>query len=126
VRLYFPKVKVALGLATVLPAIAPEMSAQVTGRVYLEKESYTVGEPLIFTLEIKNAGKEAIQLYPRVPGQGLGNFSFSMQRAAGQNPGPACGAAWNLPENSADPPRTERRWHLHLRMAPGFLVARRA
>lgn len=102
-KLYFPKVKVVTGLATVLLAIAPEMLAQVTGRVYLEKESYAVGEPLMFTLEIKNSGKEPIQLYPRVPGQGLGNFSFSMQKAAGENPGRSCGAAWNLPENSADP-----------------------
>jgi HEAT repeat protein len=103
VKVHFPKVKLALVLTTVLLAVAPEMSGQVTGRIYLEKESYAVGEPLIFTLEIKNATREAIQLYPRVPGQSLGRFSFSMQRAAGGNPAPSCGATWNLGENSADP-----------------------
>src|ERR1700730_8621138 len=79
------------------------MLAQVTGRVYLEKESYAVGEPLMFRPEIKNSGKESIQADPIEPGQGLGNFSFSMQKAAGENPGRSCGAAWNLPETSADP-----------------------
>ena len=103
VKMYFPKVKLAVGLATILLAIAPGMSGQVTGRVYLEKESYAVGEPLFFILEIKNSGKDPIQLYPRLPGQSLGNFSFSMQSAAVEKPGASCGAVWNLAESSADP-----------------------
>jgi len=89
VKVYSPQATLAVGLATLLLAISPELSGQVTGRIYLEKESYAVGEPLVFTLEIKNASREAIQLYPRVPGQSLGKFSFSMQRAAGENPGPS-------------------------------------
>ncbi len=97
------KVSLTFGLAAVLLAIAPEMSGQVTARISLDKESYTVGEPLFFVLEIKNASKEAIQLYPRLPGQNIGNFSFSMQRTTGENPGPSCGANWILGENSADP-----------------------
>lgn len=78
------KVSLTFGLAAVLLAIAPEMSGQVTARISLDKESYTVGEPLFFVLEIKNASKEAIQLYPRLPGQNIGNFSFSMQRTTGK------------------------------------------
>lgn len=102
-KVFPPNIRPAFVLATVLLAVVPEMAGQVTGRVYLEQESYAVGEPLFFTLEIKNAGKESIELYPRVQGQSLGNLSFSMQRVTGDKSGPSCGASWNLGENSADP-----------------------
>ena len=91
----------ALWLGAILFVLAPQASGQVTGRVYLEKETYGVGEPLFFGVEIKNAGTVPIQLFPKMPGQQLGNFSFSMQRAG--NSGASCDAVWNLLQDSADP-----------------------
>ena len=97
----FPLRPFSLGFLAFVFAISPEILSQVTGRLYLGKDSYIVGEPLMFSIEIKNATGESIQLYPNLPGQPQGNFSFSMRRT--DKPGSSCEAVWNLPAGGADP-----------------------
>jgi hypothetical protein len=47
-------------------------SAQdMQGRFYSEKDSYIVGEPMLFNVEMKNAGKEVVYLNAKNPGKCL-------------------------------------------------------
>ena len=57
----------AVVLLTVCFAITS--SAQVTARFYLNKDTYSIGEPLTFTLEIKNSTPDSVYLFPKVPGK---------------------------------------------------------
>jgi hypothetical protein len=97
VKRYFFSVKATIGLATLLLAlaIAPPLPGQITGRFYPNKESYGVGEPLTFTMEIKNAGSDVVYLSAYVPLESGDGLSFSVQRTAPSIPGPACGTTWN-------------------------------
>ena len=72
---------------TTLVAIS---QAQVSARFYLNKDSYPVGEPLTFTLEIKNSTSAAIYLFPKAMGTCSDAFSFWMT-----GPGIACGATFD-------------------------------
>ena len=65
--------------------------AQLTSRLTLDKDSYGVGEPLIFTLDLKNIGSESIYTFPKVPGRCFEEFRFSMQA-----PGMACEIPWTF------------------------------
>ena len=64
-------------------------TAQVTARFYLNKDSYSVGEPLTFTLEVKNATPDVIYLFPKLGGKCSDKISFWMNA-----PGYACGTAF--------------------------------
>jgi len=66
----------AVVLLTVCFAITA--SAQVTARFYLNKETYSIGEPLMFTLEIKNSTPDSMYLFPKAPGRCSDAFTFSM------------------------------------------------
>lgn len=100
-KIYF----LGAGLATLLLTltIASPVSGQVTGRFYPNKESYAVGEPLTFTMEIKNAGSEVVYLFANTPLQSGDGLSFAMQRTASQNAGASCGITWNTRLWEGDP-----------------------
>jgi HEAT repeats len=66
--------------------------AQVSGSFTLDKNSYAVGEPLMFTLEFKNTGSETVYLFPKVPGECTESFAFSMN-----GPGSLCEVPWDTP-----------------------------
>src|SRR5580692_9899577 len=66
-------------------------TAQLTGKFTLNKDSYAVGEPLIFTLELKNSGSESVYTFPKVPGQCSEAFVFFMQA-----PGMGCEVPWTF------------------------------
>jgi hypothetical protein len=61
------------------------------GRFYPEADSYIVGEPVLFNLEIKNTGSEDVNLHAKNPSGRLDTYAFSVQRTNS----PACGANWN-------------------------------
>ena len=64
--------------------------AQVTARFYLNRDSYSVGEPLMFTLEIKNETPDVVYLFPKMLGTCSDAFTFSMT-----GPGMFCGATFD-------------------------------
>jgi hypothetical protein len=80
-----------LGLFRVV-GCARSLQAQVSGSFKLDKDSYIVGEPLMFTLEFKNTGSETIYLFPKVPGECTSAFDFSMT-----GPGQWCEVPWKIP-----------------------------
>ena len=65
----------AVVLLTVCLAIAAY--AQVA-RFHPNQKTYSVGEPLMFTLEIKNSTPESIYLFPNAVGKCSDAFTFSM------------------------------------------------
>jgi hypothetical protein len=64
---------------------------QLQGRFYGETDSYMVGEPVLFNLEIKNTGPEVLYLHAKNPAGCLDTYEFSAQ---GTN-SPVCSAKWN-------------------------------
>jgi hypothetical protein len=66
-------------------------SQQLQGRFYPEADSYIVGEPVLFKLEIKNTGSEDVYLHAKNPSGRLDTYAFSVQRTNSA----ACGANWN-------------------------------
>jgi hypothetical protein len=64
----------AVVLLTVCLALTA--SAQVTARFYLNQQTYSIGEPLLFTLEIKNSTPDSIYLFPKAPGKCSDAFTF--------------------------------------------------
>lgn len=96
-KLRISEVKLTIGLVTSLlaAAIASPLAGQVAGRFYLNQDSFAVGEPLMFTLEIKNGSREVIYLFPRHQGQCSDPFSFSMQGTTQQSSGYVCGTTWD-------------------------------
>jgi hypothetical protein len=64
--------------------------AQVTARFSLDKDSYSVGQPLMFTLEIKNGTPDVIYLFPKLPGKCADKFTFWMT-----GPGYTCGQTFD-------------------------------
>jgi HEAT repeats len=79
-----------LSLATVACA------QQLTGRFLPDKDSYAVGEPLYFSLEIKNTGTEPVYLYAKAPGRCQDTFTFSVQQVTDRGPGSACGITFDM------------------------------
>ena len=69
------------------------MAAQVEGRFFLNKDSYAVGEPLLFSVEIKNTGSETVFLFPKTGAQCSDSISLWMHSAK-PNQGMACGTSW--------------------------------
>jgi hypothetical protein len=66
-------------------------SAQnLEGRFYPDKDSYMVGEPMLFDVEIKNTGGEVVYLNAKSPGKCLDRYEFFVS-----GPGSGCGATWN-------------------------------
>lgn len=80
------------GLAFLLIASSAIASAQVSASFRLDKDSYAVGEPLMFTLEYKNTGNETVYLFPKVPGECISAYDFSMT-----GPGQSCEVPWTIP-----------------------------
>jgi HEAT repeats len=66
-------------------------SAQdLQGRFYPEKDSYMLGEPVMFNVEIKNTGKQVLYLPAKGSGKCLDTYDFSVSGT-----GPACSAKWD-------------------------------
>jgi hypothetical protein len=76
-----------LGVVLFCSAFGPAQDLQ--GRFYPEKESYMVGEPALFNVEIKNAGPEVIYINAKNPDKCLDTFDFSVTGA-----GSGCVANW--------------------------------
>jgi hypothetical protein len=77
----------AVVLFTVCLAITA--SAQVTARFYLNQETYSIGEPLMFTMEIKNSTPDSMYLFPKASGKCSDAFTFSMTGNL------LCGVSWD-------------------------------
>lgn len=60
------------------------------GRFYPEKDTYVVGEPVMFNVEIKNTGKQAVYLQAKGSNRCLDTYDFSVS-----GPGAACSARWD-------------------------------
>lgn len=71
------------------PAFA--QTEQLEGRFYAEKDSYMVGEPVLFNVEIKNTGTQVVHVHAKNPGGCLDTYEFSVSGPAA----PTCGAKWN-------------------------------
>ncbi|HEV2116428.1 MAG TPA: HEAT repeat domain-containing protein [Terriglobales bacterium] len=67
----------------------PVSSQVLQGRFYSKKDSYMVGEPVMFDVEIKNTGTEVVYLNAKGPGKCLDTYEFVV---AGNGAG--CGASW--------------------------------
>jgi len=65
-------------------------SAQLAARFHLNKDTYSIGEPLMFTLEIKNPTPDTVSLFPKAVGKCSDAFNFTMS-----GPGPACSVPWD-------------------------------
>jgi HEAT repeats len=65
------------------------VAQNLEGRFYPEKDSYMVGEPVIFNMEIKNTGKEVVYLNAKNPDKCLDSYEFFVS-----GPSSACGAKW--------------------------------
>jgi hypothetical protein len=63
---------------------------ELQGRFYPEKASYMLGEPVLFSVEIRNAGTQPVFLNAKNPGKCSDNYQFSVS-----GPGPSCGAKWD-------------------------------
>ncbi len=68
----------ALAAVAFYLALAAPLTAQITARFYLNKDSYSVGEPLMFTMEVKNQTPDTIYLFPKPSGKCSDLFTFSM------------------------------------------------
>lgn len=79
---------VVLGAASIgsLTGTAQELQ----GRFYPEKDSYMVGEPVLFNMEIKNTGEQAVYVNAKEPGKCLDTYEFFVSGA-----GSACAAKWD-------------------------------
>jgi hypothetical protein len=64
---------------------------QLEGRFYAGKDSYMVGEPVLFNVEIKNTGTQVVHVHAKNPGGCLDTYEFSVSGPAA----PTCGAKWN-------------------------------
>jgi HEAT repeats len=62
------------------------------GRFYPEKDSYMLGEPVLFNVEIKNTGPETVYLNAKDPHKCLDRYEFFIT-----GPASGCGANW-IPE----------------------------
>jgi hypothetical protein len=74
---------------------AVALSQTLEGRFYQERKSFSIGEPLFFTMEIKNPGSEAVYISPKVPGQCVNSFTFSVQHP-NRSGSSACSTSWNV------------------------------
>jgi hypothetical protein len=70
---------------------SPAQRAQLEGRFYPEKDSYMVGEPALFNVEIKNTGTEVVHLHAKNPAGCLDTYEFSVSGSGS----PACSAKWD-------------------------------
>jgi hypothetical protein len=75
----------AVGLGS-LSASAQDLQ----GRFYAEKDSYIVGEPVLFNVEMKNTGKEVVYLNAKNLDKCLDTYEFVVSGS-----GAACGARWD-------------------------------
>jgi HEAT repeat protein len=67
-------------LCTLLLTTLLVSAQELKGRFYAEKDSYMLGEPLFFSMEIKNTGNELVYLNAR-KGECLDKYEFSLQKA---------------------------------------------
>src|SRR5438445_4753939 len=77
-------------LGTVLLAPSPGLAQTLQGRFYPEKDSYMVGEPALFNVEIKNTSTEVVYYHAKDPGKCLDNYEFFIT-----GPGSSCGHKWD-------------------------------
>ena len=79
-----------LVLSIALSYSIPGRTQGLQGRFYPEKDSYMVGEPVLFNMEIKNPGAEAVYLNAKNPGSCIDTYKFSAQGS-----GTGCTATWD-------------------------------
>jgi len=81
-------------LLSLLPA-KPVLAQELEGRFYPAQSSYSLGEPLLFWVEIKNVSNEPVVLFEKGPGQCFDRFEFSVQRVSAQGIVGACVNSWD-------------------------------
>src|SRR5271157_3180692 len=74
-----PGGRVILILGIVLLCSFSGSAQDLQGRFYPEKDSYMVGEPVLFNMEIKNTGEEVVYLNAKNPGKCLDTYEFSVK-----------------------------------------------
>jgi hypothetical protein len=70
-------------------ALADGRAQELQGRFYAEKDSYILGEPVIFNVEITNTSKDIAYVNAKNPGRCLDTYEFSIHGS-----GPLCVAHW--------------------------------
>lgn len=81
--------KLLLMLSALACGVASAPAQDLQGRFYPEKDSYMLGEPVLFNVEIKNAGAETVYLNAKDPHKCLDQYEFFI---TGRSSG--CGANW--------------------------------
>lgn len=82
------RVHFILGVVLLWSLSGPAQNLQ--GRFYPEKDSYMLGEPVLFNLEIRNAGSEVVYINAANPAKCLDTYDFFVS-----GPGLGCGAQWD-------------------------------
>jgi hypothetical protein len=78
-------------LASAGSLVSSQASGQeLEGRFYLEKDSYVVGEPVLFNMELQNTGKEMIFINGKNRGDCVDSYDFEVSGS-----GTACSARWD-------------------------------
>jgi|GEM_PF-3125488 len=85
-----PGGRVILILGIVLLCSFSGSAQDLQGRFYPEKDSYMVGEPVLFNMEIKNTGEEVVYLNAKNPGKCLDTYEFSVKGSS-----MSCSATWD-------------------------------
>ncbi len=65
-------------LLAVVVCLSAISSAQVSGKFYLEKQNYALGEPIFVKFEVRNDGTEATRLYSADPNGDCTAFSVKV------------------------------------------------
>ncbi len=68
----------------------PASAQDLQGRFYAEKDSYILGEPVLFNVEMKNSGKGVAYLNAKNSAQCVDSYEFVISGA-----GAICGARWD-------------------------------
>ena len=83
-------VRVAFTLALALLRPLPGCAQNLQGRFYPEKDSYMLGEPVLFNLEIKNPGPDTTYINAKNPDKCVDTYDFSVTGT-----GMSCSTQWN-------------------------------
>ena len=79
-------------LVAVLLGLCCAASAQLSGRFYLEKDTYAPGEPVFLMVEITNSGAKAENIHSADPYSFCSGYDVSISGEPDENPDSSCGS----------------------------------
>ena len=71
------------------------LAQDLEGRFFADQDTYSLGEPLFFSIDVKNVGREKITIFARQPGHCSDAFSFTVQRSNGDAGATSCQNSWD-------------------------------